>query len=171
MAYLTHSPYGRNGNEITLNNSRNYITGNAGNSVSASSASGTTNAYNTTAGMLASTTGNITGIYDINGGAYEYVAAWEKNSSNSVLSTGSSFASKGGSSTKYATAYNGDSSYEPSSSRCIVGDATYEVYVGKEILGFYKAWFDDYSNCAYSSSPFFKRGGYNSNATSAGVFS
>lgn len=166
VAYLTHSPYGRNGNEIIINNSSSFITGNAGGSVSASSASGTTNVYNTTGGMLASTTGNITGIYDMSGGAYEYVAAWNKNSTSSYISNGSSFASQGGSSTKYATAYNGDSSDVPSSSRCIIGDATYEVYVSN-----YGAWFGDHSYCAYQSSPFFERGGYCGGGTRTGLFS
>ncbi|MEG1142957.1 MAG: hypothetical protein RSE41_11055, partial [Clostridia bacterium] len=33
-----------------------------------------TTAYNTAGGYLASTTGNISGIYDMSGGAWEYVA-------------------------------------------------------------------------------------------------
>ena len=78
VAYLTNSKYGRNGTEITINNSSDYITGNAGNSISAGSAAGTTNAYNTAAGQLASTTGNIYGIYDMSGGGYEYTAAFNK---------------------------------------------------------------------------------------------
>jgi len=170
VAYLTHSQYGRNGNEITINNSSDYITGNAGGSVSADEASGTTNAYNTTKGMLASTTGNITGIYDLSGGAWEYTAAWDTNSTSSYISSnGSSFASQGGSSTKYATAYhNGTTSYYPTSSRCILGDATYEVNVNPG--NSYYEWFNDYSGCAYSTHPFFIRGGFYGYTTSAGVF-
>ena len=37
-----------------------------------------TNAYNTTGGVKASTTGNITGVYDMSGGAWEYTAAMEQ---------------------------------------------------------------------------------------------
>ena len=43
-------------------------------------------AYNTTNGKLASTTGNETGIYDMNGGAWERVAAYLDNT-NRYLST------------------------------------------------------------------------------------
>ena len=32
--------------------------------------------YNTTIGVTASTTGNITGVYDMSGGAREYVAGY-----------------------------------------------------------------------------------------------
>ena len=35
VAYLAHSQYGRNGHEITINNSSNFITGNAANEISA----------------------------------------------------------------------------------------------------------------------------------------
>ena len=76
VAYLTQSKYGRNGNEVTINNSSSYITGNAANSVSEeANESGITNAYNTDEGTLASTTGTVYGIYDMSGGAWEYVAA------------------------------------------------------------------------------------------------
>jgi len=168
-AYLTHSQYGRNGNEITINNSSSYTTGNAGGSVSASQASGTTNAYNTAAGMLASTTGNITGIYDLSGGAFEFTAAWDANSpSTGVSRYGSSFASQGGASTKYATAYKGDDSDYPTNSKCILGDATYEVNVNPGSA--YRAWFDDYSYCAYDVDTFFVRGGKYIGTTYSGVF-
>jgi len=164
VAYLTHSQYGRNGNEITINNSSDYITGNAGGGVSASQASGTTNAYNTVAGMLASTTGNITGIYDLSGGAEEYVAAWDTTSSD-VSDWGGSFASQGGSSTKYATAYSMRNTTIITSSNCILGDATYEVNVNP---GSSKtAWFNDKSQGMVG---FFARGGNRGGSTGAGVF-
>ena len=62
--------------EVTINNSSSYITGNAGNSISDEEASGTTNAYNTEKGGLASSTGNVYGIYDFSGGTYEYIAIY-----------------------------------------------------------------------------------------------
>jgi len=66
VSYLTESKYGRNGTEITINNSESYFTGRAGESVSdiEYSANGTYQ-YNTPKGVLASTTGNIYGIYDM----------------------------------------------------------------------------------------------------------
>ena len=48
------------------------------------------NNYSTTNGMLASTTGNTTGVYDMNGGAWEYVAAYIDNG-NSNLNNGKSY--------------------------------------------------------------------------------
>jgi len=176
VAYLTHSKYGRNGTEVTINNSSTYITGNAGSTVSASSASGVTNAYNTTAGQLASSTGNISGIYDLSGGVSEYTAAF--NSAYSGLfftgtsylnAAGTHFASTGGSSTKYATAYSNSTSthYENFTVGTVsrTGDAIQEVWVSG-----YRAWFTDESSFVTSSDPFFVRGGSYSSGASSGVF-
>ncbi len=156
VAYLTESKYGRNGTEITVNNNSNYLTGNAGDSVSASSST-TTNAYNTEKGVLASSTGNIYGIYDLSGGANEYVAGYYNGSTSSNLTTnGGSFASNGGTSTKYATAYTGiqaSRSYK-------YGDATYET----------SGWNGDLAYFVASGSPFFARGGAYGNGPNTGVF-
>ena len=89
VAYLSKSTYGKNSG-VYINNSSTYITGNAGSTLDASYASGTTNAYNTTAGQQASTTGNITGVYDMSGGAWEYTAAYVNNGSTRLTSYGSS---------------------------------------------------------------------------------
>ena len=64
-AYLTHGQYGRNGNEVTINTS--YIT-----------------AY---VGELGSTTGNIYGVYDMNGGMLEFVAVWDTLSTSGYLTS------------------------------------------------------------------------------------
>ena len=142
VAYLTESKYGRNGTEITINSNNGYYT------AGASGATPTTN-------KLQSTTGNEYGIYDLSGGAYEYVASYY-NGSNS-LSNGSSFANNGGTSTKYATAYIGTtakSSYKN-------GDATYET----------SGWNNDSADFVNSSFPFFLRGGDYYGTSAAGVFS
>ena len=101
IAYLTNSKYGRCTNntctEVTINNSSTYITGNAGDTVSALSASGVTNAYNTTKGQLASTTGNIYGVYDTSGGAYDYVMGNMSSANGSYTY----YASNGGSNYTY----------------------------------------------------------------------
>ena len=154
IAYLTKSKYGRNGTKVTINNSSNYITGSAGSSVSADNDEGTTNEYWSEQGVLASSTGNVYGIYDLSGGANEYVAAYY-NGSNS-LSNGSSFASQNGTSTEYATAYTGtsaSSAYKP-------GDATYET----------SGWDYDREHFVGSIFPFFKRGGGDGDVGFAGVF-
>ena len=50
----------------------------------------TNNAYNTENGRLASTTGNETGIYDMNGGAWERVATFLNNGNGNISKYGNS---------------------------------------------------------------------------------
>jgi len=156
VAYLTHSQYGRNGHEITMNSNSSFYTGGA---------QGET-AYTNANNQKQSTTGNTYGIYDMSGGAYEYTAAWNTNTS-SYISYGSTFATTGGASTKYATAYHGTSNNYGTDiyTVCKTGDATKEVYVSGAT-----GWFNDYSYFVYSSLPFFERGGHYINGSSAGVF-
>ena len=86
VAYLSHSKYGIN-TEVRINNNSSYLTGYAAvDGTDQSSYPGTygtdssiTLPYNTTTGYKASTTGNITGVYDMSGGAYEYMAAYRKD--------------------------------------------------------------------------------------------
>ena len=144
VAYLTESKYGRNGTEIGFSDD-GYITG-----------GGADNAYATT-NQDQSTTGNVYGIYDMRGGAYEYVASYYNGSTSSNLDNGDSFVNKEGISTKYATAYAGTSA----STAYKYGDATYET----------SGWHSDYAGFVYSDYPFFFRGGVcNDNASDAGVF-
>ena len=154
VVYLTHSQYGRNGTEVTINNNSNYITGNAGNSTD-DSESTTTNAYNTEKGVLASSTENVYGIYDLSGSAWEYVAGYYSGAESDYLNSGSSFTSTK-TSDQYSTVYNG-TSY---SSSFIYGDATYET----------AGWFSDYVDFVDSKVPFFLRGGHYNDETLAGAF-
>ena len=76
VAYLTQSIYGRCTNsttctEVGINNNSGYLTGYG--APAGSNDSATNGAYNTTLGKDASTTGTIYGIYDMSGGAMEYV--------------------------------------------------------------------------------------------------
>ena len=142
VAYLTESKYGRNGTEVSINNNgTTYYTG-----------GGAEKAYINN--VLQSSTGNVYGIYDLSGNAFEYVAIYYNGSSN--LSYGSSFASKNGTSDEYSTAYTGTSA----SSAYKYGDATYET----------GGWHGDSAYFVGSYYPFFKRGGSYSDASSAGVF-
>jgi len=170
VAYLTHSQYGRNGNEIDINNSSSYITGNGGGSTSASSAANTTNAYNTDLGQKASSTGNIYGIYDLSGGAWERVAAFNDTDTNNYESSyGNSFAATTNESTKYATKYSNNTTTNYGTKIYEVGktgDATKETYKGSGD----RNWFTDYSFFLLASSPFFNRGGYYNSGSGAGVF-
>ena len=98
VAYLQHSKYGSE-TKIRINNNFNFLTGYA--SVSAPTCgytkdnrecnkygvtSNITLPYNTTTGYLASTTGNISGIYDMSGGAHEYVMAVMADQNGNLLS-------------------------------------------------------------------------------------
>ena len=95
VAYLAHSAYGRNGEKITINNldvskaiaEAITVTGYAGNKESAvinkvekidtkllDNYNDKSYAWYTKEGVLASTTANQYGIYDMNGGASEYIA-------------------------------------------------------------------------------------------------
>ena len=162
VAYLTHSQYGRNGKEIAINSSSSYITG--------------------TGGTNASTTGNIYGIYDLSGGAWEYVAAYITNG-NSNLSTGSSFAyttkdpeGYKTKSTKYATVYPYNSVSDSEGNNYTAyknagygyGDSILETSVDGSGS---TSWFRDYSYFPNTSSPFFVRGGNYSYGSYAGAFS
>ena len=175
VAYLAWSKYGRNGTEITINNSSSYITGNA---ISNSEVSETTNAWNTSKGMLASTTGNASGIYDMSGGAFEFVAAYLANGHSNLNNYGSSLAStsvtSNSQSTKYVTVYQKGSSDSQvdnwNAYKALInlrGDAM------KETASSYSdktSWNGDYSKFPYSNAPFFVRGGYYGDGSEAGAF-
>ena len=91
VAYLTHSIYGRCTSstlctEIGINNKQGHITGYG--APAGSNSSQTNGAYNTTLGKNASTTRTIYGIYDMSGGAHEYVMGVYNNTiSNSGFSS------------------------------------------------------------------------------------
>ena len=143
VAYLTESKYGRNGTEIGYNDE--YITG-----------GGANNAYAKT-NQDQSTTGNVYGIYDMCGGADEYVASYYTGGYSSILNNGSSFTNTK-TSDKYATAYTGTNAYASYK----YGDATYET----------SGWHSDLSLNVNSYEPFFGRGGRPaSNYYVDGVFS
>ena len=183
VAYLTYSKYGRDKQKVTINNSSTYITGNAGNTVDAPETEGITNAYDTEKGVLASTTGNIYGVYDMSGGTWEYVSGYITSGCNE-LNAGSSFTSMevGDNATfqarsiPYATAYpQGNSTKNLAGIETayddwdtVYGDAIYETSQREQ----QKAWnnelaeFDDMSN----GEPFFYRGGGYTRGSSAGIF-
>ena len=172
VAYLAHSQYGRNGHEIIPNNSV-FAPGMAGDSVNADNKSSIYYYYNTAEGGLASTTGNIYGVYDMSGGACEYTSIYVKDYTGECFTGmyyldegGKNFANEAqnnpnGQSTKYTTAYSSSSDgngiaidYKVGK----VGDATKEMirFHGQNTNG---RWFDDRSTLAYSKEPFICRGG------------
>lgn len=167
VAYLAHSKYGRNSYEVASNDSTGYYTGrSAGGKYIDTPTTAGTYQYNTAEGGLASTTGNISGVYDLTGSAMEYVACWNTLCTDtSKINNGSSFAKKGGSSTKYATAYRSGDDVSINASLCILGDATYEV-----IIQDMATWFNDMVFGMDDSDPFFVRSGTAYSGTDQGTF-
>ena len=178
VAYLSHSKYGIN-TEVRINNNSNYLTGySAAEGTDQSSYPGTygtdstkTLPYNTETGYKASTTGNITGIYDMSGGAWEYVAGYMPSSSD-----GSGFsASELTTYSKYLDLYSANSTINSYNNR-ILGDATGEMgpfyfYADKYNNKLHhNNWYGDYSYFVGSTSPWFGRGGSYGNGVLAGQF-
>ncbi len=171
VAYLTNSKYGRyestgscisSGCEVLINNNSSYTTGCAGSSVSASSSS-SCNQWNTTNGVKASTTGNIYGIYDMSGGAWEYVMGNMVDENGAFYPSNSELTQP---ESKYYDSYAYGTSYRDYS-RGHLGDATKEV-LSDSSGG--DAWNDDYAVFVYSSAPWFRRGGNYNGGSLAGVF-
>lgn len=77
VSYLTNSDYGRCNDTICetvrRNNTSTFITGCAGNTNLWAASSTCSNNYSSANGVLASTTANVYGIYDMAGGAYDFV--------------------------------------------------------------------------------------------------
>ena len=168
VAYLSSSIYGRyinastcieSGCEVWINNNENYTTGCVGSSVSASEAS-TCNAWNTATGVNASTTGNIYGIYDMSGGAYEYVMG---NYNDTIDSAGFSSMPEA----KYYDKYT-ETDSNSDFTKYHLGDATKETLKAKSEGE--NAWYGDYSYYIDSSYPWVGRGGVFDDGAYAGVF-
>ena len=168
VAYMSKSKYGKQNEEVWINNSSSYITGSAGNSASASGNTGTTTDYTSTQGVKASTTGTVYGVYDMSGGAWEYVAGYVNNGHGNLTNYGSSLVN-GDAKTKNvyskASSDSYENNYNANSSK--YGDAVYETSTNGSGS---TSWYGDYSYFPNTSSPFFKRGGVYHNGTNAGVF-
>ena len=147
VAYLTHSIYGRctdstTCTEVGINNNGSYITGYG--APAGSKYNDTNGAYNTSLGKDASTTKNIYGIYDMSGGAYEYVmGVYNKAIGYSGFSSLPD--------TKYYNNYTGSS---------------YTGHALDETAG----WYSDDAYFPNMSVSWFLRGGHYGNSTIAGVF-
>ena len=182
VAYLTHSKYGRGVNgsstEVSINGygDTGYGTTTTGCgpiSSGSTSYSTTCNAYNTTLGMSASTTNNITGIYDMSGGALELVMSNVSSATgNYVFKTDvSGFSSDWytTSTAKYVTIYaTGNELYnnynnQTAYNRSRLGDATGEVVLSTG------GWYDDAIQLNRYEA-WLMRGGEFSRGSNAGIF-
>ncbi len=189
-AYLSHSIYGIN-NEVRINNLTVGGTGYSGNfaptcpDASVGSCNGwvnnkdKTNAFNTEIGYLASTTGNITGVYDMAGGREEVMAAYVENGSLGYFNL--SAADLETYSEKYLDVYASNSTASSFSNR-ILGDATGEMGPfynyedtdnGKQDVKTtrtHSGWYKDYATFVSPEYPTFRRGGTANNGSLSGQF-
>ena len=178
VAYLTNSNYGRCSNgsctEVTINNCSDYVTGIGADTVSADSSLTTcttdANKYNGAKGVLASTTGNVYGVYDMSGGANDYVMGNMSSTTDSYTfyPSSSGFASSWYTSNqKYVITYANSSTHNDQTAynRARLGDATGEV-----VSSIGSGWYSDYAYFPNSGIFWFKRGGSSYNNSGAGVF-
>ena len=135
VAYLKQSNYGLGITDIGIN-SGGTITG-----------GGTGTSYTTNTSQ--STTGNITGVYDMSGGAYEFVMG------NYKKTAGSSELAVSGVPAEHIDIYSGNSV-----AASHLGDATGET----------AGWYSDYAGFVNSSTPWFQRSDMYRREDSAGVF-
>lgn len=200
VAFLSHSKNGYP-SRIRINNNSEYKTGFAAVKEPScgytrdnrecnkyGNTSDVTKPYNTEIGSFASTTGNITGVYDMNGGDVEYVMGVLSNQNGIVYSGNSKTLNSGfagplgdGNSfpngskfpeskyyDKYLTGTNSEFK------RSILGDFMKEMgpfFIHQEILARHVgSW---YVNGAYfidPIKPWIVRGGYFKNGTEGGIF-
>ncbi|MGM9878874.1 MAG: hypothetical protein ACI31R_02480 [Bacilli bacterium] len=209
VAYLSHSKYGIN-KEININNSSANYTGRSGGNVGGSTPiNGTytdqtsnigytdygfytydgyllnygTNTKSSTKDMtrVASTTGNIYGIYDMSGGSLESVMGNIVSSDGTTMMSGSGTTYNSGytgilnNSGSYTGTYNYPEnnyldkySFGTSNTQRIkakLGDGVKEVGSSSEYN-----WYSDYGYVAWSSYPWFARGSSYRNGADAGIF-
>ena len=189
-AYLSHSKYGVN-REVYINNSSSFYTGRSGGNVGGSTPINktytdqtSTEVYNeygyyTWDGYLlnyntntksstrdltkvASTTGNITGIYDMSGGVDEYVMGYYSGASTTWGATSDS--NYAGFSNKIDNKYYDDYTTTNSLTACNGG-----VCYGHGLSETH-AWYGDVAFFVSASNPWFSRGGYYFDDTDVGAF-
>jgi hypothetical protein len=195
VAYLSSSIYGRyndaatcisSGCEVWINNTHTgtgcgvsndwsvaacggTITGCSSDSVSAAVA----NSMNACAtgytwsgtGVNASTTGNQYGIYDMSGGAWEYVMGNMVDSDGNFNSSGANLSQPD---TKYYDSYAYSASNYLDHARGKLGDATKETL--KTFGNEYGGWYGDYASLPFGVLSWFRRGGYADNVAYSGAF-
>ena len=188
--YLSHSIYGAN-REVYINNSTGYYTGRSGGNVGGSTpingtytdqtstAQYNNSGYYTWDGYLleyntntksstrdltkvASTTGNITGIYDMSGGAWEYVMGYYSAASDTWGATSNE--DSAGFSSKLDGKYYNDYTTTNALTACS-GGICYG-YGLSEVSG----WYNDFAFFVDTNSPWMGRGGDCSDGSDAGAF-
>ena len=171
--YLAYSKYGRNGAPVTINKNINYLTG--GHNL-------ITEIYSYNGNQTSN--GNVTGVYDLVGGAWEFTASFVNNDYDGLKTYGGTNEGElyeNTRNTKYKTIYSPSSvdkkenTYQGTISnqnylltRKRRGEAIFETSnsgYGTD------SWNTTSSFFAQTDTPFFVRGGDFSSGTGAGIFS
>ena len=202
VAYLQHSAYGSQ-TSVRINNNSSYLTGYQANNEPTCGYTGTSENCNIFCSdgscnsvypnsNLASTTGNITGIFDMSGGAHEYVMSAMMNNEGKLIS---------GNNVTYNSGFNGIcmdgtsmdvgkefpnnkyydvylySTKETNYLNRILGDATGELApfydntpLGKNYFRISSSWYDDIGHTSLSTSSFISRGAAFVDGKLAGIF-
>ena len=171
VAYLSYSKYGTNGRTISANTNSNYITG------------GTTSEDSIyLSNNIQSTTGNMTGIYDLSGGAWEYVAAYINNgyyglSNNGGNSENDIYSSEN---TKYKLIYPNDKDDTGTLYNDVLSTQNYSLISRFRGDAFFETsssglgndgWNNNSSYYLQSDIPYLIRGGDYNSIIGAGIFS
>ncbi len=170
VAYLSQSKYGKyhvDQQEVLINSCSSYMTGVAG----------CDEDYTSTNGLKTSTTGNITGVYDMSGGSWDYVMG--------VL-TDDEGLPRSGWTTSYNSGFNGVlyGGGTVSDGKDLPDAKYYDLYTSMDpisacngqvcyghALSETGGWYLDNSKFVDSPEPWFGRGGSCTNYYNSGVFS
>ena len=209
-AYLSHSKYGVN-REVYINNSGKFYTGRSGGNVGGKTPINETYPDQTSTSLVnsygyytwdgyllnyntntksstrdltkvASTTGNITGIYDMSGGTWEYVMGVFANSDGQLWSglttssnsgftglveppSGTSYTGTVFPDSKYYDVYKASNGTTISALTACNGGVCYG-HALSEVNG----WYGDSTNFVYEGFPWLARGGVYHDGSSAGAF-
>ncbi|MDD3392866.1 MAG: hypothetical protein PHE54_04930, partial [Bacilli bacterium] len=171
-AYLKQSIYGLGMTDIGINNNKSEITGCG--AAAGSGATSSCNTYETSTGRLASTTGNIYGVYDMSGGNREYVMGNYSKYTGYSLSDNSGYSGLTGSDSSYyiGTSYP-NSKYYNEFTNSNLNKATTSCNNGicyGQALSETFEWYNDQAEMVSNYYPWLVRGGWYDRGSSAGVF-
>ncbi|MDD3187803.1 MAG: type II secretion system protein [Bacilli bacterium] len=166
VAYLSKSQYGLGTTDIGTNNEYNGVTGCGIINNNSGSSSFTCNSYDTDNGQLASTTGNLYGIYDMSGGMSDLLMADMVFQDETVMSGETTYNSG-----FTGTLFNGSTSSAfvgvdmPSNKYydlySYTGTSNYNIYVSKlgDAMKEVQGWYSDGISTMYGYHPWIQRGG------------
>lgn len=173
-SYLSQSSIGRGTTNIWLNPNNSYTTGCAGTNP-AESHSAVCNQYNVE--TRTSTTGNITGVYDMNGGSGELVTGHIDNITP-ALASNLKIKALMDADPKYRTILPVGTSDLPvenyNASQSLYGINVWETSNGTTndlMVNSNTGWYLDYSKMPHTTSPWFVFGGHNRTYNAGGLYS